>query len=218
MKSRSKRFIRVLFKRKVVMAGAVIIALLCVFALPRNALAHKVYVFAWVEGDTVYTDSYFPNKNKVIGGRIEVYDPAGNRLLEGQTDDNGAFSFRIPPRKTDLRIVLEATMGHKTEFTMKAEELGGEAEGERTPSESPPAGDDSRAQSLPAVHVDREEIRRVVEESLDLKLKPVLRQLAKLQEEKGPGLTEAVGGIGYIVGIMGLVLYVRSRKSSNNRT
>jgi nickel transport protein len=197
--------------------GAVIFALLGSFILPLNVAAHKVYIFAWVEGDTVYTDSYFPNKNKVIGGHIEVYDPAGHKILEGQTDDKGAFAFKIP-QKTDLRIVLEATMGHKTEFTMKAEELGGEAEEERTPSESTPAGDDSRAESLPAVHVDREEIRRVIEESLDLKLKPVLRQLAKLQEEEGPGLTEAVGGIGYIVGLMGLVLYVRSRKNSNHRT
>ena len=170
-----------------------------------------------MEGDTVYTDSYFPNKSKVIGGRIEVYDPAGHKLLEGRTDDKGAFAFKIP-QKTDLRIVLEATMGHKTEFTLKAEELGGDVEEAQTPSAQTPEESEIRAESSTGVEVDREEIRRVVEESLDLKLKPVLRQLAKLQEEQGPGLTEAVGGIGYIVGLMGLVLYVRSRKSSNNRT
>ncbi len=187
------------------------------FILPQNVAAHKVYLFAWVEGDTVYTDSYFPNKSKVIGGRIEVYDPAGHKLLEGRTDDKGAFAFKIP-QKTDLRIVLEATMGHKTEFTLKAEELGGDVEEAQTPSEQTPKESEIRAESSTGVEVDREEIRRVVEESLDLKLKPVLRQLAKLQEEEGPGLTEAVGGIGYIVGLMGLVLYVRSRKSSNNRT
>jgi len=196
--------------------GAVIIVLLCLLAFPPRAAAHKVYLFAWVEGDTVYTDSYFPNKSKVIGGRIEVYDPAGNRLLEGQTDENGAFSFK-GPQKTDLRIVLEATMGHKTEFTMKAEEFGGEAQEATTPAEPTPEGDGSRAQSSSGVLVDVAEIRRVVDESLDLKLKPVLRQLAKLREEKGPGLTEAVGGIGYIVGLMGLVLYFRSRKNPTNR-
>ncbi len=196
--------------------GAVIIVLVCLFAFPSRAAAHKVYLFAWVEGDTVYTDSYFPNKNKVIGGRVEVYDPAGNKLLEGQTDDNGAFAFKIP-QKTDLHIVLEATMGHKTEFTMKAEELGGEAEEETAPAELTPEGGGSRAESASGVLVDVTEIRRAMDESLDLKLKPVLRQLAKLQEAKGPGLTEAVGGIGYIVGLMGLVLYFRSRKNPTTR-
>jgi nickel transport protein len=196
--------------------GAFIFATLCLFAAPPHAAAHKVYLFAWVEGDTVYTDSYFPDKRKIIGGKVEVFDPDGKKLLEGQTDEKGAFSFKIP-QKTDLRIVLEATMGHRAEFTMKAVELGGETEEEKTPSESTPERDGSRAESSSGVHVDKEEIRRVVEESLDLKLKPILRQLAKLQEEEGPGLTEAVGGIGYIVGIMGLILYFRSRRDRSNR-
>ena len=196
--------------------GVFTITLFFLLAFPMNAAAHKVYLFAWVEGDTVYTDSYFPNKNKVIGGRIEVYDPAGNRLLEGQTDENGAFAFKIP-QKTDLRIVLEATMGHRTEFTLKAEELGGAVEEETTPSEPTPEGGGSGAESASGALVDVAEIRRVVDESLDLKLRPVLRQLAKLQEEKGPGLREAVGGIGYIVGLMGLVLYFKSRKNPTTR-
>ena len=194
-----------------------IIALLCLLAYPLTVAAHKVYLFAWVEGDTVYTDSYFPDKRKIGGGKVEVFDPDGKKLLEDQTDENGAFAFKIP-QKTDLRIVLEATMGHRTEFTLKAEELGGEAEEETTPSKPTPEEDGSRAASSSGIAVDREEIRKVVEESLDLKLKPILRQLAKLQEEEGPGLTEAVGGIGYIAGLMGLALYFRSRKGSNNRT
>jgi nickel transport protein len=196
--------------------AAVIFASLCLFAAPPHAAAHKVYLFAWVEGDTVYTDSYFPDKRKIIGGKVEVFDPDGKKLLEGQTDDMGTFSFKIPQR-TDLRIVLEATMGHRAEFTLMAVELGGEAVKEGTPSESTPEGAGSRAESSSSLHVDKEEIRRVVEESLDLKLKPILRQLARLRAEERPSLREAIGGIGYIVGLMGLVLYFRSRKDRNNR-
>jgi nickel transport protein len=203
-------------RRLILLIGALIFTSLCLLAGPSRVVAHKVYLFAWVEGDMVYTDSYFPNKKKIIRGKIEVFDPDGKKLLEGQTDEKGAFSFKIP-QETDLRIVLEATMGHKTEFTLTAEELGGDVEEVQTPSEQTPEESEILAESSTRVQLDREEIRRVVEESLDLKLKPVLRQLAKLQEEEGPGLTEAVGGIGYIVGIMGLVLYFRSRKNSNNR-
>jgi len=51
-----------------------------------------------------------------------VFDLSGNKLLEGKTNDNGEFSFKIP-KKADLRIVLEATMGHKTEYILKADEI-----------------------------------------------------------------------------------------------
>ena len=51
-------------------------------AVASSAYGHKVYIFAWVEGDTVYTDSYFPDKRKVAGGKIEVFDPSGKKLLE----------------------------------------------------------------------------------------------------------------------------------------
>lgn len=39
-----------------------------------TAFAHKVNIFAYVEGDTVYTESYFPDGKKVESGLVEVYD------------------------------------------------------------------------------------------------------------------------------------------------
>jgi nickel transport protein len=38
--------------------------------------------------------------------------------------------------------------------------------------------------------------------------------LATIQEERGPGLTEIIGGIGYIFGVMGLILYLKGRKKN----
>ena len=51
-----------------------------------------------------------------------------------------------------------------------------------------------------------------MEEVLNSRLKPVTRTLTRIQEEKRPGFTEVVGGIGYIIGIMGIALYFRSKK------
>ena len=91
-------------------------------AVSSTALAHKVNIFAYVEGDTIYTESYFPDGRKVEGGAIEVYDSQGKRLLEGKTDKQGLFSFKIP-KKDDLTIVLVATMGHRNEFLLKKEDM-----------------------------------------------------------------------------------------------
>jgi nickel transport protein len=68
------------------------------------AWAHKVNVFAYSEGNTIFTESYFPDGRKVQGGKIEVYDSAGAKLLEGTNDEKGVFNFK-PPKKDDLKIV-----------------------------------------------------------------------------------------------------------------
>ena len=85
-------------------------------------LAHKVNIFAYVEGNMVYTESYFSDGTKVEGGVVEVYDSLGNKLLEGKTNKDGQFNFK-PPKKDDLKIVLLASLGHRNFYTLPADEL-----------------------------------------------------------------------------------------------
>ena len=177
-------------------------------ALASTAFSHKVYLFAWIEGDTVYTESYLSGKKKVRGGLVKVFDPAGRKLLEGKTDEKGKFSFKIP-RNTDLRIVLEATMGHKAEFLLKADDVSGIEKSQATTSDRK-----SEVPSSSVVKVDIEQVKLLMEETLDSRLRPILRTLATIQEERGPGLTEIIGGIGYIFGVMGLILYLKGRKKN----
>lgn len=177
-------------------------------ALASTAFSHKVYLFAWIEGDTVYTESYSSGKKKVRGGLVKVFDPAGRKLLEGKTDEKGKYSFKIP-RNTDLRIVLETAMGHKAEFLLKADDVSGIEKSQATTSNRK-----SEVPSSSVVKVDIEQVKLLMEETLDSRLRPILRTLAKIQEERGPGLTEIIGGIGYIFGIMGLILYLKGRKKN----
>jgi nickel transport protein len=98
---------------------------MCAFVvlfLPSPALAHKVTVFAYVEGDTVVTDSYFNDGRKCRDSIIEVFDEKGNKLIEGKTDTDGRFSFRAPGR-TDLVIRLTASMGHRAEYEIPGSDL-----------------------------------------------------------------------------------------------
>jgi nickel transport protein len=87
------------------------------------ALAHKVNIFAYVEGNTIYTESYFPDGAKVELGNIEVFNNAGEKLLTGTTDKEGKFSFPVPAKKEDLNIVINATMGHKNNFILKKSDM-----------------------------------------------------------------------------------------------
>jgi nickel transport protein len=87
-----------------------------------NAHAHRVNVFAWVEGDTVFVECKYPDGTKVNEGVIKVYDSAGKELLNGKTTAKGEFSFKVP-KQDDLKIVLEAGMGHRAEWPLSKQDL-----------------------------------------------------------------------------------------------
>jgi nickel transport protein len=58
-------------------------------------------------------------------GKITVLDPKTDKvLLTGQTDEQGKFSFKMPaeaaPQKMDLKIVIDAAMGHRAEWLLKS--------------------------------------------------------------------------------------------------
>lgn len=177
-----------------------------IFSSSATALAHKVYIYAWFDGDAVHTESYFGSK-KVKKGRIQVFSLSGKKLLEGRTDEKGEFVFKVP-QKTDLRIVIDAGMGHRNECILKREEL------ETIPDVDPEAvrTSEPKAETLPWKESDTQQIKAVVEQVLDIRLKPIQRELARIRKEDGPGFTEVAGGIGYILGLMGLLMYFKSRK------
>jgi nickel transport protein len=103
--------------------GFVLILLSCALAAP--ALAHRVLVFAYAEGDTVHTESKFVPSTPVKQGKVQVLEAkSGKELLTGQTDDQGKFTFKMPAeaakQRLDLKIVVEASMGHRGEFLLRA--------------------------------------------------------------------------------------------------
>nr|MBC8458430.1 hypothetical protein [Deltaproteobacteria bacterium] len=63
--------------------------------------------------------------------------------------------------------------------------------------------------------LSKEEIKGLIEESLDRKLRPIIKMMTESQS-KGPSVTEIIGGIGYIFGLMGVVIYFRNRKKKMN--
>jgi nickel transport protein len=180
-----------------------------VLSVKTPVLAHGVSIFAWVEGDTVFTTSKFSGGKKAKGAQVLIFDREGTQLLEGTTDDKGAFSFKLP-KLTDLRIVLNAGMGHRAEWTIPESEINeaGAILGSKQGLEP--------SQPMESIGLSKEEIKGLIEESLDRKLTPIVRMLAESQA-KGPSITEIVGGIGYIFGIMGVALYFLSRGGKKHR-
>jgi len=189
--------------------GTLVILALGIIAsltLASQVWAHKVNVFAWVEGETVFVEGYYPGGKKAQKSLVEVYNSTGAKLLEGRTNQKGEFSFKIPARE-DLRIVLTAGMGHKNDFTITAGDLGG----------SEPSSDESLPKTREKVAapssttVDMGQLKQTIDQALDRKLEPLIKLIRNTRKE-GPGVTEIIGGIGYIFGLFGLVMYFKSKK------
>lgn len=195
--------------------------MLWLLLLPVSVSAHNVTVFAWVDGDTIHTQSKFSGGKRVKNAPILVYDFKDVLLLEGKTDENGMFSFKIP-QKTALKIVLKASMGHLAFWKLQAEELG-ETEsktavqptGMKVPlvTDSGSAGIEKNVDVLEStkISLERREIEEIINASLDKKLRPITEMLADAMNQK-PGFTEIMGGIGYILGLVGIALYFANRK------
>ena len=182
------------------------------FFLPSDAGAHRVNIFAWVEGDTVLVECKYPDGREVYEGVIRVLDSAGKELLNGKTNTKGEFSFKVP-KQDDLTIVLEAGMGHRADWPLSKQDLApaGESAVSSAPAPKaeapPPAAKESApgaASPLPAG------IDQAIEKALDKKLAPVLRMLAEMHEQK-VRLTDVLGGIGYIIGLVGVAAYFKRK-------
>ncbi len=189
------------------LSSEMVAAIALIISLNSTAFAHKVYIYAWWEGDTVRTESYFGAKKKVKDGLIQVFNLSGQKLLEGRTNEKGMFSF-VPGQKTDFSIVVGDGTGHKNECILKAEESSMDSGDEPGSVQT----NETEVEALLHRETDVEQIKIIVEQVLDSRLKPIQRELAMLRKEEGPSLNEIIGGIGYIFGLMGLVMYFKYRK------
>jgi len=197
----------------------VLAALVGIFLAPSTALAHNVNVFAYVDGGEVITESYFNDGSKCRDSTIEVFDTRGNKLAEGKTDAEGRFSFR-PPVATDLLIRLTASMGHRAEYTIPATDLpanlpAASGTAEKTAEAPLEQAHFETAESMSAGSPDRQsfgpaDIEQIVDRAVARQLAPILRALEESRRQRK--IVDIIGGIGYIVGLMGLIMYFRSKR------
>ncbi|MFA4902442.1 MAG: hypothetical protein WC600_06815 [Desulfobaccales bacterium] len=195
--------------------GVLVLLALGVFTSP--ALAHRVLVFAYAEGGAIHTESKFIPDTPVRQGNVLVLDPkTGSELLTGQTDDQGKFSFKIPAaaaaQKLDLNIVVEAAMGHRGKWLLKADSyLTGTTPGKATAPvpipATPPAASETKTAGL-----DQQALEAAVNKSLERQLAPIKEMLAELTIHRTTP-ADIIGGIGYILGLFGLWAYFQSSRS-----
>src|SRR4030042_2851984 len=194
--------------------------ILTVFVVVTPALAHRVLVFAYAQGDTIHTESKFVPHTPVRQGEVQVLEQkTGNVVLTGKTDAQGKFSFKIPPeaaaRKMDLKIVGEGGMGHRGEWLRKADGyLAGVKPEKAVPASAVPAAPPAGMGAKPGAD-DRQMLEEALNQALERQLAPVKEMLAQLTTHL-TSLPDIIGGLGYILGLFGLWAYCQSRRKKDS--
>ncbi len=203
-----------------ILAG-IFIAFALISGQNSDAWAHRINVIAMVEGDTIVVEGYLSGGAKVADMPVEVFDASGKKVLEGRTDAKGVYSFKLsdlPNVQGDLRILLRGGMGHEAEYILPASELPGSSlpQAPTPPPEKKETGASAK-HSRTAEANDLEVVKSAVSQAVEEKIEPLVKMLGNQQklileqQIKGPTIAEIVGGIGWILGIVGIAAYFMSR-------
>ena len=184
-----------------------LVMLSCFLFLPYQVQAHKIHVFAWVSGDTITVESNFSKDRPLVKGKVTVQDNASHAvLLEGTGDEKGIFTFVVPAQAKaqakDLLIVVSGSEGHQSEWLIPATEYLADSSG------SPPEI---------STDLNSAELQKMLQELLEQELAPIRRSLAENRQDK-PGFRDIMGGIGYLLGLAGLVAWMKNRSPRTSKT
>ncbi len=192
----------------------VILAIGIVF-LANISYAHRVDVFCWVDAGTIKCMAKFSTGDAVVKGTFKVFE--GNKLIfTGTGDRKGNFSYKIPDRilkhPKDLKIVCIAEMGHKNYWIVRKDELSSTVSSQEDNSVDNENFLEEKSPSVNSkpVAIDYNKLKEIVSVVVDKKLVPIREDLAELKEPK-LSFRDILGGIGYIMGIMGIIMYFKSR-------
>lgn len=179
-----------------------LLALLCA-ASP--AWAHKIKLFATAEGTTIAGYAYFSGGGRAQEAAVAAA-AAGRTVYQGHTDDQGAFRFEATAR-ADHRLTVDSGDGHVASFTIAAAEL----------PESLPAGDSAMTAAPAAVPpvftaapADDNRLAELVARAVARQVRPLREQLDAY--EQTTRWRDALGGIGFIVGLGGLAYGMAQRR------
>ena len=190
--------------------GVLLAAIVLSLVPPLPALAHKLKLFATVEGTTILGRVYFAGDPRVKGIHITVLGPAGERLAEAVSGEDGRFAIDARER-VDHHLVADSGDGHQARFVVRALDLSPalpERPGHNVAADTQViAPSSAQGDQPPAPAAD---IEALVDRAVARHVRPLAERLVALEETLR--WRDVLGGLGYIVGVTGVACYVAARR------
>lgn len=173
---------------------------LILLALPAEA--HRLKLFATVEGDRVTGYAFFIGGGRAMGTDWRVTGANGDLLASGKTDDAGNYSFPAPGvASAPVTITVDTHEGHIATLSLPAERFGGLAAPVQATSGAPAAA------SAPT---DDARLALLVEAAVARQITPLQEQIEALQDRMR--FTDILSALFLIAGVAGVGLWARGRR------
>lgn len=176
-----------------------LLSLLTALALMGPAEAHRLKVFATVEGTQAKGYAFF-----IGGGRAErtpwvAKDAAGSQIAQGSTDEEGRFAFAVvPPPTSDITVAVDTREGHIAFATLPATRFAG---GVGSPVPQAVAS----TLAAPEAPIDAR-----VEAAVQRQIEPLMEQIDRMESRLR--FTDMVSGVFLILGLAGMALWAKGRR------
>jgi len=173
-----------------------------------GAQAHKVVSSAWTDGKDIEGEVGLSNGDMAQEGTVvEVFDPHSNKLGESKIDGDGLFRF-TPTQSVAHTFRANLGAGHVATLIVGVDEL---------PEHLAQGGEPSPAATTQTTTVQplNADIQKLVAKAVRREIQPLRKEIASYKEKND--LQTLLGGIGYILGLTGVVFYIAARRKEKER-
>lgn len=184
---------------------------LCLMTTP--AFAHKIVGSAWTDGADIEGEVGFSNGDMAKNGTVvDVFGPNDTKIGEAIVMEDGLFRF-TPTQAVAHTFVANLGAGHVARFTMEVDELP-QLVAATTQTQTPAPAATSASVPEPvapaASAIDQAELQRMIAKAVRQEVQPLRKEIASYKEKNN--MQSILGGIGYILGLTGLVFYIMARR------
>ena len=185
-----------------------------------TAFAHRLNVFAYPSGSEICVEASFAGGNPAKNADIKIVDEQGKVVLTSKTSKDGKNCAAVPTdfKPVSLTVVVNAGEGHRNQWTIEKSEFDGISTPIPPNSPSPAAIVPQAESKLPKSGVklfsqpEMDEAIRAAKRDIEVTvIAPLRKQLAEAQLPKTT-FKDIIGGIGWLVGIAGLIAWFTSRR------
>lgn len=195
-----------------------ILATVALLLAATPAEAHKLKVFATAIGPRIEGSAYFVGGGPAAGAKVTITTPDGTPIAAIATDAQGNFAI-IAASRTDHVIAVDSGDGHVGRFTVLARDLPGDLPGglPQPAASGAPAMDPPANAPVAGIqpHLTADGMRELVGEAVARQIVPLREQLNGYEDRVR--IHDILGGLGYILGLAGLALWLRARRTAGPR-
>lgn len=168
------------------------------------AEAHKLKVFAAVEGNAVSGFAFFVGGGRPEGSAWTAKDAAGKQIATGSTDSEGRFAFSLPATiASAVTITVDTHEAHIASATIAADRLGPVAAASSVAAQQQPGP--AAAPATPDAAV-----AALVNAAVQKQVEPLLERIEQMDSRLR--FVDMLSGVFLIIGLVGIALWARARR------